>query len=371
MSRIKIGLSLAAALVLGACGSKRILVGVLVPMTGDAQAYGTSIRAGVKLAFDDAIALRQAPPGLEVLYRDSGSDPSRAAREADTLYSDGSIVIIGGVTSPEAKAMIPVAEKYQRVLISPSASEPGLAASSNLFFRVYPSDEVEGVKAAQFLVTDRKLKTVLVLKEDSSYVRGLLPVFESELGKLGGRVISTIQVGDQDWDKTLAGKLTGEKPDAVYICGYGETILSSVLELRNDKYPGVICTTSAIGTADLIWRGGKLVEGIYFPMTKIDVTSQQEPMKSFVAHYKKANNNLAPDIYAAHGYDAALVVLYGLAGEPLAQPKDLAERLLMLSNKKGVTGDLAFDASGDIRHRLRIYTIRNGKVEDTEAGSSS
>lgn len=146
---------LAAALMVlilaGGC-NPAVRIGIVLPETGAAAVYGASVKSGVKLAFDIGQAKGWAPQGLEVFYRDSGSDPTRAAGAAEALFEDGALLVIGGVTSAEAKAMIPVADRMGRVLLSPSASAPELAGRSPNFFRVYPSDELEGVKAADFLV---------------------------------------------------------------------------------------------------------------------------------------------------------------------------------------------------------------------------
>jgi len=349
------------ALTASACSSK-IIIGVVLPETGDASAYGTSVKTGVKLAFDQANAARTAPAGIEVVYQDTGSNPSRAADEADALYKRGALIIIGGATSPEAKTMTRVATKYGRVLLSPSASAPDLSTRGGWFFRVYPSDELEGVAAAHFLVKDREATKILVVAEDIPYTQGLLPVFTDELKKEGGKVIGTVRIGEPNWEKMVVASLANLKPDAVYICGYGEAILACMVEIRNTTYGGTICTTSAISTVDLVWRGGKLVEGLFYPMVSVDMTSTQEPIASFVKKYREAYN-LAADIYAAHGYDAGLATLQAFAAPPPKSAAELRTRLLHLSGTTGVTGPLSFDESGDIKRPLQMHWIHDGKVE--------
>lgn len=345
----------------GSACSNKVIVGVVLPETGDASAYGTSVKTGAKLAFDQAAAEHRLPPGLEVVYRDTASNPSRGVDEAEALYKLGALIIIGGATSPEAKVMMREANKYGRVLLSPSASEPDLATKGGWFFRVFPSDEEEGVKAAQFLVDVRKAKNVLVIKEDTAYTQGLLPVFTAELGKLDGKVVGTITIGEPKWEKMIAASLTSLKPDALYVCGYGEQILAAMVEVRNTPFAGTICTTSAISTVDLVWRGGKLVEGLFFPMTSVDMASQQEPIAGFVKRYRETYN-LAADIYAAHGYDAALATLYALEAPMPKSATELRSRLLGLGDRTGVTGPLRFADDGNIQRPLRIYTIKDGKV---------
>jgi branched-chain amino acid transport system substrate-binding protein len=345
----------------GSACSNKVIVGVVLPETGDASAYGTSVKTGAKLAFDQVVAEHRAPAGLEVVYRDTASNPSRGVDEAESLYKEGALIIIGGVTSPEAKVMTRVANKYGRILLSPSASAPDLATRGGWFFRVFPSDDQEGVKAAQFLVQVRKAKTVLVLKEDIPYTQGLLPVFTAELGRLGSKVTGTIVIGEANWERMLVASLSSQKPDALYVCGYGEQILAAMVEVRNDSYAGTVCTTSAISTVDLVWRGGKLVEGVYFPMTSVDMASTQEPIAGFVKRYRAAYN-LAADIYAAFGYDTALATLFALENPMPRSAMELRSRLLSLGGKTGVTGSLQFGDDGNIQRPLRIYAIREGKV---------
>ena len=146
------------------------------------------------------------------------------------------------------------------------------------------------------------------------------------------------------------------------MAGYSEGILSSLVAVRNTGYTGIRCTTSAIQTRETVSRGGALVEGVFFPMVRVDLNSPQEPVKSFVALYKETNYDRMPDIYAAHGYDAAQVALKVLGGTPPKNSDELMQRLLSLAPMQGVTGTLAFDAQGDSAHRPRMHQIVDGKV---------
>jgi len=361
------GLAAALTVLVIASGcNPAVRIGVVLPETGEAAVYGASVKSGVKLAFDVAEGARWVPQGFEVFYRDSGSDPTRAASAAEALYSDGALLVIGGVTSAEAKAMIPVADRAGGVLLSPSASAPELAGRSKYFFRVYPSDELEGVKAADFLVAAKEVQSVLILQEDNDYTRGLLPVFVGEFGSHGGRVVGTVRVGETGWQAQVREVLAGHAPDGVYICGYGEAILGALRVLRSLGFKGVICTTSAFNASLVLQRAGSLADGVFFPLASLDVTSQLEPVRSFVAGYRKIYN-LLPDIYAAHGYDAALAALYALRGLSQRTGTAVQQRMFTLAGKDGVMGPLAFDDYGNIKHSLRNHWIHGGRVEDYDS----
>ena len=201
-----------------------------------------------------------------------------------------------------------------------------------------------------------------MIKEDIPYVHGLLPVFTTELVKLGGKVVGTVSVSEPNWERMVAASLANLKPDALYVCGYGEAILACMVEVRNTTFAGTVCTTSAISTVDLVWRGGKLVEGLYFPMVTVDMTSPKEPIATFVKRYRE-KFDFAADNYAAHGYDAALAALFAFAEPAPKSATELRARFLTLGSKIGVTGPMNFDDTGNITEPVHIHWIRDGKVE--------
>lgn len=348
-----------------ACGAKKLIVGVVLPESGVAKAYGPSLKAGIKLAFDDAVE-KNVPRGIEARYRDSMSNPEYAIKEVQELVKGGAIMIIGGATSEEAKAMIPEVRKANIVLISPSASEPGLASSGNPFFRMYPSDDTEALVAARFLVATRKAGSILVLFQKGLYASGMLPVFKDEVGKLGATILDELPIGPTDWDKNISDALATRKPDAVFICGYGEEALATLSLLRAAKFEGSVCASSAIGTAKIIERAGAEAEGVFVPVVAIDFESQVDAVKSFVQRYKNANGGAMPDIYAAHGYDAAMMALAALRDPRPKDTNEILHRLLSMGSTRGVTGPFSFDDVGNSTHRPRMHQIRGGRFEDCD-----
>ena len=369
MKRIRFVLPLMAALALAGCESK-MLVGVVLPETGEVSAYGTSIKAAVKLAFDDAIAAKKLPPNLVVVYKDSGSNPTRAADEAEALYRDGALLVLGGATSPEAKAMLRVAERHGRVLLSPSASLPELAKIGGWFFRVYPSDDLEGATAASFMATAWKARSVLVVQEDVPYTEGLLPVFTADLGKLGGHVVMTVKTSDPSWRKQLQAALAKLRPQAVYLCGYAEGIVSALKEIRGSGYAGGVCTTSAICSAEVLGQAGPVVDGVFFPRVSVDLGSTEEPIRSFATRYRELTGHGA-DVYAAHGYDAALVAIHAFEDPSVRSAALMRARIRALADKRGVTGPLDFDDLGNVSRRLQIHQILGGKPVVWQAPAAS
>ena len=123
-----------------------------------------SIESGIRLALSDARDQGQLPPEFEVVWADTGSDPAAAVSELQAMVAERDVkMVIGGATSGEAIAMIPELEEHGVVCLSPSASAPGLAKKSRLFFRIYPSDVVEGTMMADFMLNVMEKSRIMIL----------------------------------------------------------------------------------------------------------------------------------------------------------------------------------------------------------------
>ncbi len=344
------GMMLVAGL-LGGCNSKPI-VGVILPSTGAAASYGESIESGIRLALADARAQEQIPEGFEVLWADTGSDPERAVAELQRMASEYDVkMVIGGATSAEAMAMLPELDDLEIVCISPSASAPGLASRSRMFFRIYPSDELEGHTAGNFLYERLRKHRVLLFTGDTEYTRGIKPEFLKQYEEsLGGTVVDTMTLAEDGWRERAATVLDGKSVDAAYVIGYAEEILDVVLFLHERGFAGRIVTTAAFYSGQVIREAGEAAEGILFPLPPFDRTSEKEPVLSFVNRYMNAYER-APDVFAAHGYDVMGLTIRIMN---FAKPPETMEILKALnfgvSEYMGVTGPILFDDHGVVKH---------------------
>jgi len=345
------------------CSSKPV-VGVLLPTTGSASNYGESIESGVRLAISDAMDREQLPEGFEVVWADSGSEQQGAVDELGRLSKEHGVkLVIGGATSGEARALLPVLEDLQVVCLSPSASTPDLTKNSKLFFRIYPSDELEGTTAGKFLHDRMKRETLLLYVGDNEYTRGIEPEFRHQYEEnLGGRVVARVELSDDQWVEASSAALRSEQPSAAYIIAYADQTLEALRHLRQQRFQGTILTTSAFDSSRVIQDAGEAAEGIIFPLPPFDRTSEKEPVMGFVERYLDTYQR-APDILAAHGYDAMRLAIEVIK---IAQPPEVSEIKKALhfgvSEFLGVTGPILFDDYGDVKHYPKMYIVVDGQV---------
>ncbi len=357
-----IGLVLLAGSLIG-CSGKPI-VGVILPSTGAAASYGESIESGIRLALSDARDQGQLPTGFEIVWADTGSNPATAVAELRKMVAERDVkMVIGGATSGEAIAMIPELEELGIVCLSPSASAPGLAKQSRLFFRIYPSDELEGHTAANFLYERLGKHRALLITGDSDYTRGIKPEFLKQYEvSLGGIVVESIALNEEGWQERAAAILDRDSVDAVYAIGWAEEILEVILYLRERGYEGRIVTTAAIYAGQALRDAGEAAEGLLFPLPPFDRTSEKEPVLSFVNDYMDTYQR-APDVFAAHGYDAMRLTIQVMN---LAKPPETLEILrafnVGVTEFMGVTGPILFDDHGNVKHYPMMFIVKDGQV---------
>lgn len=355
-------------LALGGCGGEEpVVVGAILPLSGEFAIYGEPIRKGIELAFEEIEAAGDYPYPLELRVEDSEGDAGRATQLLDALYDAGAPAAIGGVTTAEALAMVEVADRFDRVLVSPSASSPQLTGLSTNFFRVFPSDFLEGTKMGHFAIQTQKLSKIVIAAAESNYAKGIQQVFEQEVRRNGGEVAEIIEypAHTRDLDGVLERIMT-VAPDGVYLADYAEGLTSLITGLKDRGYEGRILTTSSIASPEVIADAGDAVEGVLFTQSNYDVTSEEPLIHDFVTAYGEKYGQ-APDLYAAHGYDAMRIYARALADGGGLRPNQFWQGMRGITNFPGVTGAIQFDEQGDVQKFPRVFVVQNGEFVDYDA----
>lgn len=348
-----------------ACSEQEgVKFGVVLPETGVAAVYGNSIRKGVELALEEIQA--QSERTISVEFVDSASDAEQAAAAADRLLDEGALALIGGVTTPEALAMIEAIDQHDRVLLSPSASSPALTGASINFFRVFFSDFTEGVKMANFAAVKQEIGSVVIIAKVQEYAKGVQDVFRQEFERNGGTVLETIEVpeGTDDFSGVVERVQTLD-PQAVFIAGYANDIAKVIVALRNIGFSGRILTTHAFSSREVLSAAGDAANRVLLTLPVFDAHSEEEPVKSFVAAYEAAYEE-TPDVWAAHGYDA-MKILYQALPEEMRTPADFWTGMRQIEDYPGVTGPIRFDEKGDVSRFPRVFMVEDGELVDYEA----
>lgn len=379
-------ISIALSLILTACGDiagpSEVKIAVSLPLGLE---IGKDIQNAVQLALDEANG-RAGDVAVDLLILNT-SDPDgnpvspdmelNAAQKA--VDDPGVVAYLGGLTSDQSRVAIPVLNKASVTLISPSATwpgltkpgygpgEPGIYYPTGLrnFFRVVPSDEVQGSAAARW-ANQLGINEVHIVAEDTAYGRGIAGIFEIEAKDLGMNIMA---YDDFNSDSTtdeeleaLVARVVETQPELLYFGGAfapkGGAFVSTARKLDNDLE---IMGPDGLVQDQLITEfGADLVENIYGTNVAIPI-SQLESATEFLESYKEAYGKEPPP-YAGGAYESMNILLHAIEQAQEPTREDVLKAMKNLGEYSGILGDWRFDESGDIS----LTSISGMQIRDGE-----
>ncbi|GAB7189720.1 branched-chain amino acid ABC transporter substrate-binding protein [Kineococcus sp. NUM-3379] len=338
----------------GACEGLKI--GFFGALTGDAANLGINIRNGVKLAVDEHNA-ENADCKVELREFDSAGSPDQAPGLANEAIQDDKVLgIVGPAFSGESKVADPLFNEAGLVHITPSATNPTLSEQSwKTFFRVLGNDNTQGPAAATYIKDVLKAQKPFVVDDATEYGKGLADIVREELG---ASVVGndTIQQKQTDFAATVT-KIRESGADAVFFGGYYAEAGLLVKQMRDAGLQMTFVTDDGAKDDGLIQSAGAAAEGTIITCPCLP---PEEAEGTFAADYEKAVG-AAPATYSAEGYDAANILLAGIADGKT----DRAGLLDFVRgyDDAGVTKQLKFDEKGEPSEiSVWAYKVQGGKI---------
>jgi branched-chain amino acid transport system substrate-binding protein len=249
---------------------------------------------------------------------------------------------------------------------------------SKNFFRIFPSAEAEAVALANHAVNTLKVSNLAILADASAFGQGLAQGFQQDFERAGGKVAGVLTFEPNTTDLSVlaqqamelerqAPKSEGEGGSgfAVFVAAAGDDLANALRTLRQQGYESRILASSALASGDVVAAVGPAAEYVYFAQTPFDTSSTEEPMAGFVKAYE-AKYGDPPGFYAAHGYDAVMVLVQALRQANSAMALDVRNGLKGLADFPGVTGNIQFRDNGDVQRFMRVHLISDGKPRDFE-----
>lgn len=340
-------------------------IGAVLPLTGDAAAWGQQGRWGIELAVREinsagGIQGRR----LEVILEDGQALPRVALGAISKLISVNRVpAVIGDIVSATTLAMAPIAEEKQVVLIAPTASAPAISQAGEFIFRVWPTDHLEGSELAKW-VSAKGYSRVFVLYISTDYGLGLAKVFQQAFQARGGRVLSMQGYAQDETDfRPYLARIKAEKPDGVYLVSYYK---DAALALRQAKEIGLTVQffgATAVESPDLIKLAGTAAEGLIYPtIVDFDPARPNPVQRAFIEKFRSAYG-ADPDWASSHAYDALLVIAEAMRAGALTG-EEIRREIDRRRVFTGVTGRIVFDEVGDVIEKpVAMKMVRGGKFE--------
>jgi branched-chain amino acid transport system substrate-binding protein len=146
MKRLLLTLALAAAL--PALAQETIKIGLVTALSGQSARAGEALTRGLQVAIDEINAKGGVLSGkkFELVRRDDESIPAKGVIAARELYFKEKVaVLFGGLDSPVALAIVPIANENKLPFMDPWAAGTPITkngAKDNYVFRVSAVDEI-------------------------------------------------------------------------------------------------------------------------------------------------------------------------------------------------------------------------------------
>jgi branched-chain amino acid transport system substrate-binding protein len=303
---------LAGAAALCAAGSALadITIGVTLPLTGPASGLGIPMQNEFKLW-----PATLAGEKVNLIILDDATDPTKGVQNAKRFVTQDNVdVIIGSAATPVAIPIADVATESGTVQLaaSPAPLPPG---KDQWTFRLPQSTAVMANGMLTHMLRNG-VKTVGFIGYSDAYGESWLKDFGALAEKLKIQMTTVERFARSDTAVTAqALKLVQANPDAILVVASGSGAAMPVKALVERGYKGKIYETHAAATRDLMRVGGKDVEGVLVvsgPAVIAEQLPDSHPSKQraidFVQKYEKAYGAGSRNQFAAHGYDAYLLL---------------------------------------------------------------
>lgn len=228
--------TLAMIFSLAACGNSPkpstdgILVGALLPFTGDQASSGANLEKGLLWVVEQvnsAGGIRGKT--LRIVSRDTHSDPRRGFVAAQELVNTVGVAALIGPEEPDlAYPVARLLADRQIVGVSGSWTAPPLNAvtTNGYSIRTAPTNvAIANVLARQIVATGTV--RLSIVSSDDAYGQQISSLVADQFGKLGGLIVSTVRLpaGMTNFDREIR-LITDSRPDGIALLSYPK--LSSI-----------------------------------------------------------------------------------------------------------------------------------------------
>lgn len=350
-----------SAALLVSCGEKTptVKIGVFEPASGDNGAGGKQETLGIQYANSITptvnIGGTEYKVQLEIVDNESSND--KAVSAASELISKGVSVVLGSYGSGVSIAASDTFASAGVPAIGVTCTNPQVTAGNDHYFRICFLDPFQGSVHAYLAKSAFNAKKAYALaKLGDDYSVGLCNYFIEAAKKLGIEVVyETFPDGTSDFAAYVANaKNCGADvvfaptsiEAAALIIEQANTQGLSIPLLASDTWDSNVILASAKGTNIGIYVTTFFVEGSDDPQVVDFVNGFRNYINTNAT--AKTNNGGDDEIAAvsAMGFDAYYTALEAIknAGSVKA---DAVKTALPKTSYKGVSGNIAFDATGD------------------------
>lgn len=347
--------------------AKGIPVGALLPLSGAQSAFGQSALAGMKLAMNawNASGGISGKP-VELVIRDTESDPDRAAQVVRELIEKEKVVaVLGEVASESSLKAAPVAVELGVPMISPGSTHSKLTEAGPMIFRICYSDLFQGSVMSKFARSISVSSVAMLWDPDNQYSADLVASFEKDFLEHGGKIAAreNYRRGSLDFTSALQA-IKAAQPEVIFLPSYFTDAAKIIRQARTLGLDQPFIGTDGWESPEFLSAGGEAVNNTYFA-SHFSASEPSEKTAAFVKAYREANDS-DPLALAALGYDSVNFLAEGIRRAGGTDPTALQSALATTNGFEGLTGTITLDANRNPVKSAIVLRVSEGKFHYLE-----
>lgn len=335
-------------------------IGFTAALTGGAAAYGKSEEEGVRLAVEEINKKGDFP--IDLLVEDTKAVPADSMNATKKLIQEKVSLIIGPMTSNEAKAAGPIIQNAKVPSLEISVTAENITDIGDCIFRnsVPESKNIPQTVKKTHKLLGYKTAAILYAHDNEQHVTAQ-KYFQKTMEEEGVQVIDVETFGSKDSE--YSAQLTNiqhKAPDVIVVCSYyqeGSRILKKMREMGMDQ---PVLGDNGFVSPELGKMAGAAADNVYVS-SMWSADRKDEKVQKFVENYTKAYGR-APDQFAASAYDGVYMAMEAIqrAGTT-TDHKKIRDALAQMKDFKGVCGTFSFDEKRDPVVDLILMKMQDGK----------
>jgi len=331
------------------------LVNAMQLALGDAS-NGTNLVAGFKLDFVP-LDNTSAATGRYSIEQEA-SNAKKAAADPDTM------LYLGPINTETAQVAIPILNAAGVAMLSPGTTYPGLTKvvagitkadepakyypnGQRNYFRLLPTDELQGRADASFTEAKLQSRTVYVVDDGTDYGVGLAKAYEQASNTYNLKLLGRNSLANTAEDyASVTLKIKEANPQVIFYSGnstYAARLLTGVRAAGVNAY---FLGGGGIQDSNFLQEAGAAGEGVYSSISGTDSSGLSPKGEAFLKAYRARYGDTLQSI-TIYGYDAMSAAIEAIK---LAGQKDRAiilKTVASLKNFTGASGNWSFDQNGD------------------------
>lgn len=327
-------------------GKGDIVIGAVLPLTGDIATFGESSKNALELLKEE-VNKAGGINGQKITfkYEDDENKPANAPNAASKLIDQKVVGIIGSVSSKCSLAMGPVVNAAKIPMITSTSTNPDVTTKGGEYvFRACFIDPFQGTVLAKFANEDLKAKTAAVLYDvGNDYSKGLAEFFEAGFKKAGGTVVAkeSYNAGDKDFKAQLT-KIKGLNPEVILLPDYYSTVGLISKQARDLGIKATFVGGDGWDSEDLTKVAGDSIDGGYFSNHYSPDSTDPEVTK-FKKAYGEKYSGKVPDALAALAYDGGKIMVEAIKKAGTTEGSKLKQAIQDTKDVALVSGKVTYD----------------------------